>query len=524
MLEQTDVLIVGAGTAGLTAALNLADDCNVAILCKSALGEGSSLYAQGGIAAVMDKGDSLEAHIEDTLIAGDGLCDKKAVRFTVENAKSCVEWLIDQGVHFTLDSEHENYYHLTMEGGHSYRRILHAADATGKEVQTTLTALVKSHPNIKVYEYYNVVDLILQQQRCVGAYALNLTSNKIETFGARAVVLASGGASRVYQYSTNPVVSSGDGIAIAYRAGCRVANLEFNQFHPTCLYHSKAGSFLLSEALRGEGAYLRLPNGKRFMPEIDERAELAPRDVVARAIDLQMKKYGLECVYLDITHKPEAFIKEHFPMIYESLLKYGLDLTKDQIPVVPAAHYTCGGVVVDDKARTDVVGLYAAGEVTYTGLHGANRMASNSLLECLVYAFAAANDIKQNLSKLMPMSDIPRWDDALVTDSDEEVFIRHNWREIRRCMWDFMGIVRSNKRLERAMHRIKLLRQEVFDYYSDFTVTADLLELRNLVLVAELMVESAMRRKESRGLHFTLDYKQKDPRFLKPTILHPAKN
>ena len=524
MLEQTDVLIVGAGTAGLTAALNLADDCNVAILCKSALGEGSSLYAQGGIAAVMDKADSLEAHIEDTLIAGDGLCDKAAVRFTVENAKSCVEWLIDQGVHFTLDSEHENYYHLTMEGGHSYRRILHAADATGKEVQTTLTALVKSHPNIKVYEYYNVVDLILQQQRCVGAYALNLKSNKIETFGARAVVLASGGASRVYQYSTNPVVSSGDGIAIAYRAGCRVANLEFNQFHPTCLYHPKAGSFLLSEALRGEGAYLRLPNGKRFMPEIDERAELAPRDVVARAIDLQMKKYGLECVYLDITHKPEAFIKEHFPMIYESLLKYGLDLTKDQIPVVPAAHYTCGGVVVDDKARTDVVGLYAAGEVTYTGLHGANRMASNSLLECLVYAFAAANDIKQNLPKLMPMSDIPRWDDALVTDSDEEVFIRHNWREIRRCMWDFMGIVRSNKRLERAMHRIKLLRQEVFDYYSDFTVTADLLELRNLVLVAELMVESAMRRKESRGLHFTLDYKQKDLRFLKPTILHPAKN
>ncbi len=524
MLEQTDVLIVGAGTAGLTAALNLADDCNVAILCKSALGEGSSLYAQGGIAAVMDKGDSLEAHIEDTLIAGDGLCDKAAVRFTVENAKSCVEWLIDQGVHFTLDSEHENYYHLTMEGGHSYRRILHAADATGKEVQTTLTVLVKNHPNITVYEYYNVVDLILQQQRCVGAYALNLKSNKIETFSARAVVLASGGASRVYQYSTNPVVSSGDGIAIAYRAGCRVANLEFNQFHPTCLYHAQAGSFLLSEALRGEGAYLRLPNGKRFMPEIDERAELAPRDVVARAIDLQMKKYGLECVYLDITHKPEAFIKEHFPMIYESLLKYGLDLTKDQIPVVPAAHYTCGGVMVDDKARTDVVGLYAAGEVTYTGLHGANRMASNSLLECLVYAFAAANDIKQNLSKLMPMSDIPRWDDALVTDSDEEIFIRHNWREIRRCMWDFMGIVRSNKRLERAMHRIKLLRQEVFDYYSDFTVTADLLELRNLVLVAELMVESAMRRKESRGLHFTLDYKQKDPRFLKPTILHPAKN
>ena len=524
MLERTDVLIVGAGTAGLTAALNLADDCQVAILCKSALGEGSSLYAQGGIAAVMDKGDSLEAHIEDTLIAGDGLCDKAAVRFTVENAKACVEWLIDQGVHFTLDSEQENYYHLTMEGGHSYRRILHAADATGKEVQTTLTTLVRNHPNIKVYEYYNVVDLILQQQRCVGAYALNLKSKTIETFAARAVILASGGASRVYQYSTNPVVSSGDGIAIAHRAGCRVANLEFNQFHPTCLYHPKASSFLLSEALRGEGAYLRLPNGKRFMLEIDERAELAPRDVVARAIDLQMKKYGLECVYLDITHKSDTFIKEHFPMIYENLLKYGLNLTTDLIPVVPAAHYTCGGVMVDDKARTDVVGLYAAGEVTYTGLHGANRMASNSLLECLVYAFAAARDIKDKLSELEAVTFLPSWDDALVADSNEEIFIRHNWREIRRCMWDFMGIVRSNKRLQRAMNRIKLLRQEVFDYYSDFTVTTDLLELRNLVLVAELMVESAMRRKESRGLHYTLDYKQKDSRFLKPTILHPAKS
>ncbi|WP_116963649.1 L-aspartate oxidase [Fastidiosibacter lacustris] len=524
MLDEIDVIVIGAGTAGLTAALNLADSCKVAILCKSALGDGSSLYAQGGIAAVMDKGDSLESHIQDTLIAGDSLCDKEAVRFTVENAKSCVEWLINQGVNFTLDSKHENYYHLTMEGGHSYRRILHAADATGKEVQTTLTTLIKNNKNIQVFEYYNVVDLILQQQRCVGAYALNLKTNKIETFSARAIVLASGGASRVYQYSTNPVVSSGDGIAIAYRAGCRVANLEFNQFHPTCLYHPKAGSFLLSEALRGEGAYLRLPNGKRFMPQIDERAELAPRDIVARAIDLQMKKYGLECVYLDITHKSPEFIQTHFPMIYEELLKYGFDLTKDQIPVVPAAHYTCGGIMVDSKARTDIVGLYAAGEVTYTGLHGANRMASNSLLECLVYAFAAAKDIKRKLLEFDKIINLPAWDDALVQDSDEAIFIRHNWKEVRRCMWDYVGIVRSNKRLQRAMNRIKLLRQEVYDYYSDFTVTADLLELRNLVLVAELMIESAMRRKESRGLHYTLDYKQKDPRFLKPTILHPAKS
>ena len=527
MQHQYDVVIIGAGTAGLTAALRLADEFKVALICKSALGDGSSLYAQGGIAAVMDEGDSLDAHVQDTLIAGDGLCDEKAVRFTVENARACVDWLVQKGVHFTIsnsEDDKQKNFHLAMEGGHSYRRILHAHDATGKEVQTTLSQLAKHMANIDVFEYYNVVDVISQHQRCVGAYVLNSQRQSVETFVAKAVVLASGGASRVYQYSTNPVVSSGDGIAIAYRAGCQVANLEFNQFHPTCLYHPNGQPFLLSEALRGEGAFLRLPNGERFMPDIDERAELAPRDIVARAIDLQMKKYGVEYVYLDMTHKEASFIKSHFPMIYQQLLKYNLDLTKDYIPVVPAAHYTCGGVMVDHKARTDIVGLYASGEVTYTGLHGANRMASNSLLECLVYAFAAAKDIKETIGSISLATVIAPWDDALVKDSDEEIFIRHNWREIRRCMSDFMGIVRSNKRLERAMHRIKMLRQEVFDYYSDFTVTQDLLELRNLVLVAELMVESAIRRKESRGLHYTLDYKQKDKRYLRATILKPAKS
>ena len=519
--HQSDVLIIGAGTAGLTAALKLANQCSVAVICKSLLGNGASLYAQGGIAAVIDKKDSLRSHIQDTLIAGGGLCNKKAVEFTVQHAKKCIEWLIDQGVDFTLDDRDENKFHLTIEGGHSHRRILHTADATGKEVQNTLSDLIRQHKNITVYEHYHAVDIILKQQQCVGIYALNTQSNNVETFASRAVILATGGASWVYQYSSNPVVSSGDGIAMAYRAGCRVANLEFNQFHPTCLYHPKAGAFLLSEALRGEGAYLCLANGYRFMPALDDRAELAPRDIVARAIDLQMKKYALEHVYLDITHQNQDFIKNRFPMLYQQLREFGFDLTADLIPVMPAAHYTCGGVMVDHHARTDIPGLYAAGEITYTGLHGANRMASNSLLECLVYAFAASEDILCHLKNFKLYHDLLPWDDTFVKDSDEEILIRHNWNEVRRCMWDFMGIVRTNKRLERAMHRIQLLRQEIFDYYADFTITADLLELRNLVLVAELMVASAIQRKESRGLHYTLDYQQKDDRFLQPTIIDP---
>ncbi|MFZ9035126.1 MAG: L-aspartate oxidase [Francisellaceae bacterium] len=524
MKYQYDVLIIGAGTAGLTAALKLAEKYRVAIICKSSLGDGSSLYAQGGIAAVMDEKDSIEAHIEDTMIAGDGLCNEKAVRFTVEHAKDAVMWLVDQGVRFTLSDEDpdQNSFHLTREGGHSFRRILHAKDATGKAVQKTLTQKVKASSNISIYENHHVIDVIMHEQKAAGIYALNLNSHRVETFAAKAIILATGGASRVYQYSTNPIISSGDGIAIAYRAGCRVANLEFNQFHPTCLYHPAAGSFLLSEALRGEGAYLRLPNGHRFMLDVDERAELAPRDVVARAIDLQMKKHGLEHVYLDITHQSSDFIQSHFPMIYEKLLEFGLDLTTDQIPVVPAAHYTCGGVMVDCHAKTDIVGLYACGEVSYTGLHGANRMASNSLLECLVYAAAAADDIDNNMPNLSLSESLLSWNEDLVSDSDEEIFIRHNWKEVRRTMWDFMGIVRSNKRLERAQRRIKMLKEEVFEYYSDFKVTRDLLELRNLVLVAELMIESALRRKESRGLHYTLDYVKKDRRFLRPTIIKPG--
>ena len=521
MLYQADILIIGAGTAGLTAALRLANDYSVAVICKSALGDGASLYAQGGIAAAIDKGDSFAAHIQDTLIAGDGLCNEKAVQFTVQNAKKCIQWLVDQGVDFTLDDQHKNKFHLTIEGGHSYRRILHAADATGKELQRTLTTLVRQHKNIIIYEYYHAVDVILKQQQCAGVYALNTKNNTVDTFAASATILASGGASWVYQYSSNPVVSSGDGIAMAYRAGCRVANLEFNQFHPTCLYHPKAGAFLLTEALRGEGAYLCLANGHRFMPALDHRAELAPRDIVARAIDLQMKKYALEHVYLDITHQRHHFIKSHFPMLYQQLLQFGFDLTCDLIPVMPAAHYTCGGVMVDHHARTDIPGLYAAGEIAYTGLHGANRMASNSLLECLVYGFAAADDIRCHFKNFQLHHDLLPWDDTFVKDSDEEILIRHNWNEVRRCMWDFMGIVRTNKRLARAMRRIQLLRQEICDYYADFTITADLLELRNLALVAELMVASAIRRKESRGLHYTLDYQKKDRRFLQPTIIDP---
>lgn len=522
MIHETNVLIVGAGVAGLTAALNLADTCKVTILCKSILGEGASLYAQGGIAAVMDKSDSLESHIQDTVVAGAGLCDKNAVRFTVENAKSCIDWLINQEVHFTLDNDDKNY-HLTMEGGHSHRRILHSEDATGKELQTKLVKAVKRHYNIEIFEYYNVIDLILKNRHCIGAYAFNSRSKLVETFAASAVIIASGGASCVYQYSTNPVSSSGDGIAIAYRAGCRVANLEFNQFHPTCLYYHSHAHFLLSEALRGEGAYLRLPNGERFMLSIDERAELAPRDIVARSIDFQMKSHNIDHIYLDITHKSAKFIKEHFPMIYQKLLTYNFDLTRDQIPVVPAAHYTCGGIMVDNRSRTDIKGLYAAGEAAYTGLHGANRMASNSLLECLVYAFAAANDIKKNSLRHPSIEYFDKWKYTQKSDLTDEIFIRKNCLEVRRCMSDFMGIVRSNKSLARAKNRITLLEKEVFNYYSGYMLTTDLLELRNLVLISKLMINSALKRKESRGLHFTFDYRQESKHFLKPTVLFPEK-
>ncbi|ENO4374937.1 L-aspartate oxidase [Escherichia coli] len=528
--HSCDVLIIGSGAAGLSLALRLADQHQVIVLSKGPVTEGSTFYAQGGIAAVFDETDSIDSHVEDTLIAGAGICDRHAVEFVASNARSCVQWLIDQGVLFDthVQPNGEESYHLTREGGHSHRRILHAADATGREVQSTLVSKAQNHPNIRVLERRNAVDLIVSDKiglpgtrRVVGAWVWNRNKETVETCHAKAVVLATGGASKVYQYTTNPDISSGDGIAMAWRAGCRVANLEFNQFHPTALYHPQARNFLLTEALRGEGAYLKRPDGTRFMPDFDERGELAPRDIVARAIDHEMKRLGADCMFLDISHKPADFIRQHFPMIYEKLLGLGIDLTQEPVPIVPAAHYTCGGVMVDDHGRTDVEGLYAIGEVSYTGLHGANRMASNSLLECLVYGWSAAEDITRRMPDAHGVSTLPPWDESRVENPDERVVIQHNWHELRLFMWDYVGIVRTTKRLERALRRITMLQQEIDEYYAHFRVSNNLLELRNLVQVAELIVRCAMMRKESRGLHFTLDY----PELLThsgPSILSPG--
>ncbi|HEB0009541.1 TPA: L-aspartate oxidase [Escherichia coli] len=528
--HSCDVLIIGSGAAGLSLALRLADQHQVIVLSKGPVTEGSTFYAQGGIAAVFDETDSIDSHVEDTLIAGAGICDRHAVEFIASNARSCVQWLIDQGVLFDthVQPNGEESYHLTREGGHSHRRILHAADATGREVQSTLVSKAQNHPNIRVLERSNAVDLIVSDKiglpgtrRVVGAWVWNRNKETVETCHAKAVVLATGGASKVYQYTTNPDISSGDGIAMAWRAGCRVANLEFNQFHPTALYHPQARNFLLTEALRGEGAYLKRPDGTRFMPDFDERGELAPRDIVARAIDHEMKRLGADCMFLDISHKPADFIRQHFPMIYEKLLGLGIDLTQEPVPIVPAAHYTCGGVMVDDHGRTDVEGLYAIGEVSYTGLHGANRMASNSLLECLVYGWSAAEDITRRMPDAHGVSTLPPWDESRVENPDERVVIQHNWHELRLFMWDYVGIVRTTKRLERALRRITMLQQEIDEYYAHFRVSNNLLELRNLVQVAELIVRCAMMRKESRGLHFTLDY----PELLThsgPSILSPG--
>ncbi|EGE1179967.1 TPA: L-aspartate oxidase [Escherichia coli] len=528
--HSCDVLIIGSGAAGLSLALRLADQHQVIVLSKGPVTEGSTFYAQGGIAAVFDETDSIDSHVEDTLIAGAGICDRHAVEFVASNARFCVQWLIDQGVLFDthVQPNGAESYHLTREGGHSHRRILHAADATGREVQSTLVSKAQNHPNIRVLERSNAVDLIVSDKiglpgtrRVVGAWVWKRNKETVETCHAKAVVLATGGASKVYQYTTNPDISSGDGIAMAWRAGCRVANLEFNQFHPTALYHPQARNFLLTEALRGEGAYLKRPDGTRFMPDFDERGELAPRDIVARAIDHEMKRLGADCMYLDISHKPADFIRQHFPMIYEKLLGLGIDLTKEPVPIVPAAHYTCGGVMVDDHGRTDVEGLYAIGEVSYTGLHGANRMASNSLLECLVYGWSAAEDITRRMPYAHGVSTLPPWDESRVENPDERVVIQHNWHELRLFMWDYVGIVRTTKRLERALRRITMLQQEIDEYYAHFRVSNNLLELRNLVQVAELIVRCAMMRKESRGLHFTLDY----PELLThsgPSILSPG--
>ncbi|MDU1061976.1 MAG: L-aspartate oxidase [Leclercia adecarboxylata] len=510
-----DVLIIGSGAAGLSLALRLAPHQKVIVLSKGPISEGSTFYAQGGIAAVFDETDSIDSHVEDTLIAGGGIVDKHAAEFVASNARHCVQWLIDQGVLFDthVQANGEESYHLTREGGHSHRRILHAADATGKEVETTLVSQALSHPNIQVLERSNAVDLIISDKiglpgtrRVVGAWVWNRNKETVETCRAKSVVLATGGASKVYQYTTNPDISSGDGIAMAWRAGCRVANLEFNQFHPTALFHPQARNFLLTEALRGEGAHLKRPDGTRFMPDFDERGELAPRDVVARAIDHEMKRLGVDCMYLDISHKPAEFVRQHFPTIYEKLLGLGIDITKEPMPVVPAAHYTCGGVMVDDHGRTDVDGLYAIGEVSYTGLHGANRMASNSLLECLVYGWSAAEDITKRMPYARQAENLPAWDESRVENPDELVVIQHNWHELRLFMWDYVGIVRTTKRLERALRRITMLQQEIDEYYAHFRVSNNLLELRNLVQVAELIVRCAMMRKESRGLHYTIDY------------------
>ncbi len=520
--HRSDVLIIGSGAAGLTCALQLCEHLSVNIICKSELSEGSTYYAQGGIAAVMDNDDSIGSHVTDTLIAGAGLCNEQTVRYTVENSRDAIERLIEQGVSFSRqkDDDGSTGYHLTREGGHSHRRIIHSADATGKAVQTTLSDLILNNPAIRLFENYNAVDLLTshklgligQGNHCQGAYALNRKTAEVELFQARFVVLATGGASKVYLYTSNPDVSSGDGIAMAWRSGCRVANMEFNQFHPTCLFHSKAHSFLITEALRGEGALLKLPDGERFMSRFDERAELAPRDIVARAIDHEIKRLGIDCVYLDISHKDPEFVRAHFPTIYQRLLKLDIDITRQPIPVVPAAHYTCGGVVVDQNAATDIPNLFAIGEVACTGLHGANRMASNSLLECLVFARAAADKIISEKDNQIndKILQLPDWDESRVSDSDEEVVVSHNWHELRHLMWNYVGIVRTTKRLERAQRRIQLLKQEVKEYYANFRVTSNLLELRNLLTVAELIIECAMRRKESRGLHYTLDYPQTD--------------
>jgi len=516
--EYFDVLIIGSGGAGLTLALKLAEHARVAVLSKFALTEGSTYYAQGGISAVLDEHDSVESHIQDTLIAGAGLCHREIVELTVSQGRKSIEWLRNQGVCFTeeRDSQGRIQLHLNREGGHSHRRIAHIDDATGKAVSTTLISRAKQHPNITLLEYHNAVELISAQklgvkpQRILGAYVLDSRSDTIKTIAAKCTVLATGGASKVYLYSTNPHISTGDGIALAWRSGCRVSNMEFMQFHPTCLYHPNARSFLISEAVRGEGARLVLPNGEPFMQHYDDRLELAPRDIVARAIDHEIKKRGLDCVYLDITHKPKAFLQQHFPTIYDKCLSFDIDISKDPIPVVPAAHYTCGGVVTDSYARTDIDSLYAIGEVACTGLHGANRMASNSLLECLVFADRASQDIKRLLPDIPPPPDLPKWDESQVSDSDEEVVIAHNWDELRHFMWDYVGIVRTTKRLNRAMNRLKLLKEEIAEYYGQFRISSDLLELRNLVTVAELIIRCAQARKESRGLHFIKDYPKPD--------------
>ncbi|MDB5685119.1 MAG: L-aspartate oxidase [Sphingomonas bacterium] len=522
-----DVIVIGSGAAGLTAAINLAERFRVAVLAKGGISDGSTAWAQGGIAAVLEPGDTFESHVEDTMIAGAGLNNRRTVEYVVENAPAAIERLASLGVPFNAGES--DRWHLTREGGHSHRRIVHVDDATGWAVQQALERAAAANPNITLIPHMAAIDLVTGRHgqrysgdgHVWGVYAVNRQTGLVDLFTARATILATGGAGRTYLYSTAPRGATGDGIAMAWRAGARVSNMEFMQFHPTCLYNLEVKNFLITEAMRGEGGQLKLPtDGHRFMPDFDPRAELAPRDIVARAIDHEIKRLGLDYVHLDISHKPAEFIIEHFPTIHARLLELGIDITREPIPVVPAQHYTCGGVLVDLKGRTDLPGLYAAGEVTQSGLHGANRLASNSLLECFVFGAAAATHIARHWDELPPAPPIRAWDESRVSDSDEEVVVQHNWREIRRFMWDFVGIVRTTKRLERAQHRVALLRREVEEYYGNFRVTPDLIELRNLIEVAGLIVRSALARKESRGLHYTLDYPDTLPDAV-DTILTP---
>ena len=538
---QTDILIIGSGAAGLTLALRSADFAKVTVLSKSDLREGATFYAQGGIAAVLDEVDSIESHVEDTLNAGVGLCNSSVVEYMVSRGAEVVKWLVDQGVPFTTKkSKQENKktqtnkplelgsLHLTQEGGHTHRRIIHATDATGKAVFETLRNRAVAHKNITLIEECTAVDLVTQEKpnkrrKCVGLYVLNQTTSRVEVIRAKFIALATGGASKTYLYTSNPDGASGDGIAMAWRAGCRVGNMEFNQFHPTCLFHPHAKSFLISEALRGEGATLELLDGTRFMSKFDERGELAPRDIVARAIDHEMKRLGCDCVYLNISHREPSFITQHFPNIYKRCLEFGIDITEHRIPVVPAAHYTCGGVMINEQGETDIQNLYAIGETSCSGLHGANRMASNSLLECFVVAFGAARSIFDRINKVDLPENLPAWDESDATSLDDEILVSHNWDEIRRLMWNFVGIVRSSKRLKMAERRIGVLREEIRDYYRRNKVTNDNLELRNIALVAELIINCALHRRESRGLHYTIDYPE-SLKETKDTVLRPTKS
>jgi len=512
-MERFDFLVLGGGIAGLTFALKVAERGSVAVLFKKTPDESSTLWAQGGIAAVNQSDDTFALHIEDTLRAGGGLCRRDIVELVVREGPERVRELVELGTSFDREGK-DGAFHLHREGGHSRRRIFHAGDATGSEIQRALLASVKSHKNISLFTFSNAIDLITthklghdlhRQNKVIGAYVLR-QDGAIEAVLADKVLVATGGAGKIYLYTSNPDVATGDGIAMCYRAGARVANMEFFQFHPTCLFHPQAKSFLITEAMRGEGAKLIRNNGEQFMQRYHEQGELAPRDVVARAIDQEMKTHGDEYVLLDISHRDPEFVKAHFPTIYQRCLSFGFDITKGPIPVVPAAHYLCGGVMSDEFGRTDIVDLYVAGECACTGLHGANRLASNSLLEGLVFGHRAAEHAAQHLGEFESTLIPPPWNVGSAVDSDEQVVITQNWDELRRTMWNYVGIVRTTRRLERALHRIELMKREIQEYYHSSTVTSDLLELRNLCLVAELVIRCAMMRKESRGLHYTLDY------------------